>query len=54
MGAAMYRGISVIGANGKVNIDNIQFNYATYGTAYVKQHWNYCVDIEYIAPDWLR
>ncbi len=49
MGAAMYRGISVIGANGKVNIDNIQFNYATYGTAYVKQHWNYCVDIDIAA-----
>lgn len=49
MGAAMYRGISIIGANGKVSIDNIQFNYATYGAAYVKQHWNYCVDIDIAA-----
>lgn len=49
MGAAMYRGISVIGANGKVLIDNIQFNYATYGALYVAQHHSRCVDIEIAA-----
>ncbi len=49
MGAAMYRGISVIGANGKVLIDNIQFNYATYGSPYITQHASKCVDIEIAA-----
>ena len=49
MGAAMYRGISVIGANGKVTIENIQFNYATYEKQYITQHWNNCVDIDIAA-----
>lgn len=49
MGAAMYRGISIIGANGKVTIDNVQFNYANYGNPYVKEHWNNCVDIDIAA-----
>lgn len=49
MGAAMYRGISIMGANGKVSLDNLQFNYANYGTTYVKEHWNNCVDIDLAA-----
>lgn len=49
MGAAMYRGISIIGVKDKVSIDNVQFNYANYGSPYVKQHWNYCVDIDIAA-----
>ena len=51
MGAAMYRGISIIGVNGAVSINNVQFNYANYGTSYVKQHWNYCTDIEIAASE---
>ena len=49
MGAAMYRGISVIGVKDKVTLGNIQFNYANYGSVYVKQHMNRCVDIDIAA-----
>ncbi len=49
MGAALYRGITVIGASDKVLIDNIQFNYTTYNIEYVKQHWNECIEVDVAA-----
>ncbi len=49
MGAALYRGISVIGADGKVTLHNLQFNYATYDKDYCSAHFNRCIDIDLAA-----
>lgn len=49
MGGALYRSIFVSGANGKVDINNLQFNFANYGGEYVKTRANTEISVELAA-----
>ena len=45
MGSPMYTGISIRGVSDTVTLQNLQFNYASYGAEYVAQRASYARDV---------